>query len=127
MRLKLIILVGLLIVVVPSLQTWFGYNSALSRADTEAVEWLNSLENSTYGVSSEVAPWIYGRYLEKEYEEEGGTDFYIWRSKPMTPRCDPNNVYYNRGNVTVEYDRMELLKVFTDGEVEVRVYGEGGL
>lgn len=84
----------------------------------------------TYATTTEVAPWIYERFLDAKYlyveeaEYVEYADYVIWRSEPMTPRCDPENVFYKeRPEVSVEGLKMRLK--ITRGDVEVRVY-EGG-
>ena len=121
----LVVLAGLLLVSIPNLQAWFGNNSALKDADKQAIEWLNQQEGSHYTATAEVAPWIYGRFLDKEYVESvEEADWVIARSEPMTPRCDEENVFYKeRAEVRVE--GLEMLEEFDEDGVEVTIYGGG--
>ena len=113
-----VVIIGLLIVAIPNLITWFGYNSAMAESDMQAVEWLNEQGQSTYACGGHVAPWIYDRFVHKEYVETVDTaDFVVVRDEPMTPRCDPENRYYIGGR-EVDTEGLELLVEF-DG---VRVY-----
>ena len=137
------VVIGLLIVAIPSLISWFGYNSAMAEGDMQAVEWLNEqpaiwgendtilgypaqlwldvLPVGTYTCNGYTAPWIYDRFVNKEYVETvEGADFVVVRDKPMTPRCDPENRYYVDGR-KVDIEGLELLVEF-DG---VRVYKGG--
>lgn len=97
----------------------------MKEADREAIEWLNDRGDSTWACTTEVAPWIYDRFLSKEYVETvEEADYVIWRSEPMTPRCDPENPFYKeRPEVSVE--GLELLKAFEGEGAETRIY-EGG-
>ena len=113
-----VVVIGLLIVAVPSLIAWFGFNSAMGESDTQAVEWLNEQEHSTYTCNECTAPWIYDRFVDKEYVETvDAADFVIVRDEPMTPRCDPENRYYVEGR-EADVEGLELLVEF-DG---VRIY-----
>ena len=105
-----------------------GINEALSQLDNaEGAIWLAGCgltfpTQETYACTTEVAPWIYNRFLNKEYVETvEEADFVIWRSEPMTPRCDPENIFYKeRPEVSVEGLKMRLQ--ITRGDVMVRVY-----
>lgn len=147
--------------------TWFGYHSALSRADEEAIEWLNEqdvnpplpegvectecyitfanteaedafferMDNwraGTYTCSAEIAPWIYGRYVDMIYVDRiEDADYVVLRTEPMTPRCDKDNVFYDRDEAEAggagdeEFELMELLTQFRDGEIMVKIYRGG--
>ncbi len=67
---------------------------------------MNSLPGNYYSCSPEVAPWIYGRFLNKEHKD--GARPYIARSQPMTddtkrglPFVDSNAVRFDGTGVTV--------------------------
>jgi len=148
---------------IPSMVTWFGYNSALSQADEEAIEWLNEQDVSppvlegvvhhgclisftdiraemaffarlsnwregTYTCSAEIAPWIYGRYVDMRYVDRiEDADYVVLRTEPMTPRCDEDNIFFNRDDAVVEeeFEMMELLTQFRDGMTVVKIYRGG--
>ena len=116
-----VVVIGLLIVAIPNLITWFGYSSAMAESDMQAVEWLNEREHGIYTCNEHTAPWIYDRFVNKEYVETvEGADFVVVRDKPMTPRCDPENRYYVDGR-KVDTEGLELLVEFEG----VRVYKGG--
>jgi len=118
-RTKLFTCICIVLVVcgsVPHLLSWFSYTSAIRNVDTQAIEYVNSLNGDTYSCSDTIKPHIYNRFLDKEYQEEGG-DFIIYRSELMTKRVHSVQCY----------DKLEdcdglLLKKFDDGEVEVYVF-----
>lgn len=129
-----VVVIGLLIVAMPNLITWFGYSSAMAESDMQAVEWLNEQEVrhvvsgqwidagggaltyypiwgiGTYTCNEHTAPWIYDRFVDKEYVVEGA-DFVVVRDEPMTPRCDPENRYYVEGR-EVDVGGLKLLVEF---------------
>lgn len=100
--------------------TWFGYNSAIRPADKQAIAYANTLGYESYTCSAEVAPWIYSRFMEAEYIKDG-SDLLIARSKPMTPRSDVDNIYYEWHGVLPD-DSFGLVKIFRDSQIEVYVY-----
>ena len=154
-----------MLAIVPGMVTWFGYHSALSEADEEAIEWLNEQDvnppmpegvictgclitfaspeaetsffermdnwrQGTYTCSAEIAPWIYGRYVDMRYVDRiEDADYVVLRTEPMTPRCDEDNIFFDRGEgVEVEAEElevMELLAEFKDGDVIVEIYRGG--
>ena len=85
---------------VPLMMLWFGYNSSIRPADMEAVRYLNRLECSSYSVSSQIAPWVYERFLEKDYVAKDG-DFVIYRTEPMTYQCRADSVQFRREKESV--------------------------
>jgi len=42
-----------------NIPTWFSYNSAISKADKEAIQYMNTLDITQYNCSPNVAYWIY--------------------------------------------------------------------
>ncbi len=118
---------------------WFDYNSAIRPADEQAIAYANTLDYESFVCSAEVAPWIYERFMEAEYIKvepwtysrylgvradyigDDDSDLLIARSKPMTPRSDVNNIYYN-GHGIIRDESFELTKTFRDSQVEVYVY-----
>lgn len=117
---SLLILVGVL----PSLMGWFSYNSSMEHADIQTIEYLNRLDGRSYSCSTQVAPWIYNRWLEKDYLADGEGDFVIYRTKPMTARTDSSQFWfqYEKASMLADYDELVLIKKFGDGEVEVYVF-----
>jgi hypothetical protein len=91
---RAISLVCALVVVcsVPMVDVYFDYNSAVKPIDLKAIEYINSLDGEYFSCSPEVAPWIYGRYLNKTYKE--GEFPYIDRNIPMTSKTNKNTKYY---------------------------------
>jgi hypothetical protein len=97
-----------------------NYNSAISKTDIQAINYVNELNGDYYSCSPEVAPWIYGRYLNKEYKE--GELPFISRNTPMTFRTDPTGLYYWwSDNATVpSYDLTSAAK-FNSSDVTIYV------
>ncbi len=73
-------------------RAYIDYNSALTPTDLEAIKYVNSLSGDYYSCSSEVAPWIYGRFINKTYKED--SPIYIYRSKPMTYTTTSGSPYF---------------------------------
>jgi len=109
-----------------SVPHWLSYTSAVRPADIQAIEYLNSQSNSTYSCSTQVAPWIYNRWLEKEYVADGNEEYVIYRDKPMTARTNPNQYWYQYKDRAMsqlsDYDNLTLLREFSDGKVNVYVF-----
>ena len=78
-------------------------------------------------MSSQVAPWVYERFLEKDYVAKDG-DFVIYRTEPMTYQCRADSVHFwrEKESVVEDFEDLELLRKFEDGEVEVYVYANTG-
>ena len=72
------------IVTVSSIIGWFGYNSAVSRADVQMIKYLNDNDIKEVAMSSQVAPWIYFRYINAGYNPDA--PLMVYRDKPMTLR-----------------------------------------
>ncbi|KKM96876.1 hypothetical protein LCGC14_1173750 [marine sediment metagenome] len=113
---------------IPMWTTYSGYNSAVKPIDMEAIGYVNSLPGEYFSVSSQVAPWIYGRYIDKEYKD--GELPYIYRNEPMTQRTTETTPSFWGGNLShPESTMMPVIdgmgvKVFIEGELEVTVVSE---
>ena len=135
-RIALVLIIGLGLL--QNMPTWFGYNSAIRLADKQAIAYVNTLDYESYTCSAEVAPWIYSRFLEAEYGTivltrydkikrayvkytEDDSNLLIARSKPMTPRSDKDNMWYNEHSVVPD-ESFELTRIFRDSQVEVYIY-----
>jgi len=109
---------------IPVVSAYCQYNSAVRQVDLEAIEYVNNLSGEYYSCSSQVAPWIYGRFIDKTYKD--GELPYIYRNEPMSSRTNETSPVF-WGNVkppestmiVVGYD-MEV-KVFKEGDLEVKV------
>ncbi len=69
---KLVLYTSCLLVILvsmPIVVSYAQYNSAMKPIDMQAVAYVNSLPGEYYSCSSEVAPWIYDRFLNKEYKD----------------------------------------------------------
>ena len=120
-----------------NLPTWFDYNSAIRPADKEAIAYINGLNYAYYNTSPEVAPWIYDRFTMLSKYSGNVSSLLIVRNLPMTPRSDPNNKWYGNhgfdirnykpiyGSDTFEED-YNLLRMFDDGKIVVKVYENVG-
>lgn len=106
------------------LGNYMSYNSCIRPADQQAITWLNENGRSTFSVSSQIAPWIYERFLDMKYSQREG-DYWIYRTEHMTPRTDPDYDRFWRGNATTldDFEGLEELARFDDGEVTVYVFG----
>ncbi len=101
-----------------NLPTWFDYNSAMRPVDLEALAYADKFE--TYSSSGTIAPWIYNRFTDAEWIGNEG-DIVLMRNKPMTPRSDEDNIWYQQHGWTPD-DSYELTKTFSDGKVAVEIY-----
>jgi hypothetical protein len=112
---------GLVIVSsIPIIYSYSQYNSAIKLVDKQAIEYINGLDGDYYSCSPEVAPWIYGRYLNKEYKQ--GEYPYIKRSEPMSPRTQTDNLYYWVKDWKIEFNPpLDKAVRFSDGEVIIDV------
>lgn len=125
----------------PNIMLWSQDNSALKQVDRQAIAYLNNMSKSSYTASSEVAQWIYGFYLKKEFQDtycqsSSCVDYVIVRSVPMTPRSAVGNLYFeNQGREMIADEVVsngyKLLMTFDEGEkdrvtklpITVSVYG----
>lgn len=101
-----------------SLPTWFSYNSAMSKADLEAIEYASNFES--FSASSTIAPWIYVQFGDLNHQNNGG-EVVLMRNLPMTPRSTEDNIWYQFHGSTPS-NSYELTKTFSDGKVIVEVY-----
>jgi hypothetical protein len=113
-----VILVGLSI---PYVVQYFGYNSAITPADKQAIAFVKQYNSDNFSCSSEINPVIYGRYLEKEYVSD--SDIYIQRNKPMTYDTAPNTPYY-LGDKQPPNSTLNLVSVYNYDEVVINVYSK---
>jgi hypothetical protein len=122
---------------IPSVITWCQNNSAVKEVDKEAIAYLNGLNGVTYTSSEQVAQDVYGLFVNKRFETDIFADYAIVRSVPMTPRSNPDNVYFANNDRVKLVDYMNaygyhLLKEFDCGErdritkspIIVDVYGK---
>ena len=101
-----------------SVPTWFGYNSAVRPADIEATAYIDNYQ--TFSASANVQPQIYDRFTTANYVGING-DVIIVRSEPMTPRSDPENIWYGGHGILPDDDYI-LSQIFKDEKVEVKIY-----
>ena len=101
-----------------NLPTWFDYNSAIRPVDLEALAYADNFQ--TYSSSGTIAPWIYSRFTDAEWVGDEG-DIVLERNKPMTPRSDEDNIWYQKHG-WVHDSSYELAKVFSDGKVTIEIY-----
>jgi hypothetical protein len=103
-----------------NLPSWFGYNSAITKADREAIAYANTLDVAEYNCSPQVAYWIYDRFTEAKYSGNA-SGLLIVRNLPMTPRSDPKNKWFDGHGI--EPDGKYILNgIFRDNAVVVKVY-----
>jgi len=109
------VLCGMVVLVVlcsvPVVKTYLEYNSALAPVDLEAIEYVNNLEGEYYSCSSEIAPWIYGRVLDKTYKED--SSLYIYRNKAMSYATSRDTPYF-WGDKDGDILNMRILASFSD-------------
>jgi len=105
-----------------NLPTWFSYNSAISNADKEAIEYMNTQDIKQYNCSPQVAYWIYSRFTDAEFGRYS-TDFIVVRNIPMTPRSDPENYWHDGFGIEPD-ENYKLLKTFKDNRVTIDLYGK---
>jgi hypothetical protein len=125
---SLAVIVFVISLSIPNWLLWFQDNSAVKDADKEAIAYLNSLDGETYTASPQVAQDIYGLFVNKEFLDYLGADYVVTRTMPMTPRSDPNNLYYENGGREYMGKYMNLwgykpLTEFNKGEMD-NIFGE---
>jgi hypothetical protein len=98
--------------------TYLNYNSAVKKIDMQVISYVNSLDGKYYSCSPEVAPWIYGRFINKEYKD--GELPYIERNIPMTSKTSPNTRYYWGDNVT-RMSNSFTVYTFKEGDIVINV------
>lgn len=98
--------------------TWFGYNSAMRQVDLKALEYIEDFES--FSCSSTIAPWVYIRYTDVSYRNNGG-EAVLMRNTPMTPRSTEDNIWYQYHGWHPDNSYV-ITKKFTDGEIEVEIY-----
>ena len=115
----------IIISLILNLPNWFGYRSVVKNPDMQAIAYVNSLSCTTYNCSTEIAPIIYNQFTKAQYHEYS-EEVLIARNMVMTPGSDKNSrAYFGFGTDTT--DGFTLDRVFSEGELEVRVYiGELG-
>jgi hypothetical protein len=128
----LVISLFAVVLAIPNIISYSGYNNAIKPLDKEAIAYVNSLDGKYYSCSPQVAPWIYGHYLNKTYKE--GALPYIVRNEPMSPRTNPDAKDYWWDNGAMGYPRTyqklayyenEEIKKFDDNELEIYVVFKG--
>ncbi len=123
------ILAVIVIGIVPTMTTWAtAHNSAMKPIDTQTVEYIEELDVATYSCSTQVAPWIYDRFLRKQYLPDGKGEIVIYRSQPMTTSTTEGNAYfqYTRENTLEDFSSLELIKVFQDTGISIYLFRGGG-
>lgn len=103
------------IVTVSSIIGWFGYNSAVSRADVQMIKYLNDNDIKEVAMSSQVAPWIYFRYINAGYNPDA--PLMVYRDKPMTLRTTDGLWLWAAEETRV--NTQEYVFKATDGNVSV--------
>lgn len=119
-----VIVVLVLIGISLPLANWFSYSSAVKPIDINTMEYLNEQGAESYSCSTQVAPWIYNRWVEAEYCENGNGEYIVYRSKPMTARTNSELDWfvYNKVSELEDYNGLELEKLLVDEEVKIYVY-----
>jgi hypothetical protein len=128
-----IIATMIVVLSIPLCSSYFQYNSAVKPLDKEVIEYVNTLDGEYFSCSPEVAPWIYGQFLNKKYKE--GELPYIIRSQPMSPRTNADAKDFWRGkNGALGYPRpYEWLRnysikdaiVFVNDDLKILVITKG--
>lgn len=109
----------------PLVTAYAGYNSAIRPADKDAITYVNSLDYANYNCSPEIAPWIYDRFVEAGYSENAN-GLLITRDTPMTERSNPESGWYDGHGIRPDVNCV-LDRVFDDGSVKVKIYRRGGV
>ena len=106
-----------------NLPTWFGYNNAITMADQQAIEYVNTVEGECYNTSDTIAHWVYQRFINKKFTDATDVGLLITRNEPMTPRSTEGNHWYKEPTEKfIPDDSYSEVKEFVDGEVVVKVY-----
>ena len=103
----------------------YGYHSAITQADKDAIAYVNTLSGDYYSCSPEISPWIYNQFLNKTYKE--GALPYIQRNEPMSGGTIPDSPYYWYNEYYYKIPEPMILqdlpnvKEFTDGQIIIEV------
>lgn len=114
-----VIAVLVVVLAVPNIISYSQYNSAIKPIDKEVISYVNNLEGKYYSCSSEVAPWIYGLYLNKTYKE--GALPCIIRNELMSSRTSPDAIDYWWNNGAMGYVRQTENRSFLDYDLDKAV------
>jgi len=115
----------------PIMMQYMQYNNAINPLDMKVIAYVNDLDGEYYSCSPEVAPWVYGRFMDKEYKESALP--HIVRNQPMTSRTTPGTSAYWWEHRTAGYwrdyeiDYVEpngRITEFKDGELEIYVVAD---
>ncbi len=127
------LIIAAILITMPTLIQWEQNNNVFKNADKDAIAYLNSLDGKTYTASARIAQDVYGLFLNEEFQDNSNADYLIDRTLPLTPRSDPQSVYFqNKDRINATLDGYKLLKVFDNGEIDrilglpviVSVYGK---
>jgi hypothetical protein len=113
----------LIVITLPVLIHYYGYNSAVTKIDQQAIEFVNTLEGDTYSGSTQLEDSIYGLFINKAYVNDG--DYIIYRSKPMSGKTNPDHPFTEvYGNVSVEEDYIGLPVIWqrSDRDLKIVIY-----
>jgi len=107
--------------VILTLTAWVGYNSSITKADIQAIDYIDGLGGNTYNCSTQVAPWIYDRFTDKTYSPS--SSLMVYRNLPMTPRTNPDQYHYQYNHVSQleDFKEYEVIRIFEEGKVKVYV------
>jgi hypothetical protein len=99
----------------------------MTPADLKAIEYMNTLNGSTFTTSSQIQPMIYTRFTDKEYTYPEG-DYIIYRSDVQSEQSNPNSWWYpnndhypNVSNLS-DYNGLEELGNWSFGKVTVILF-----
>ena len=98
------------------LPNWVAYHSSIELPDKQAIEYLNTLNVSTFSCNSNVNQDIYGNYIKEKYVVNDG-DVIIERSREMGTQA-----VYHIVSLADSMDGYELINIFKKGQVEVEIF-----
>lgn len=118
---------ALVLSAIPAFIWLLSFNNSMTPADLKAIEYMNTLNGSTFTTSSQIQPMIYTRFTDKEYTYPEG-DYIIYRSDVQSEQSNPNSWWYpnndhypNVSNLS-DYNGLEELGNWSFGKVTVILF-----
>lgn len=121
MKKKVLVAVSLAVIVAiyPQVYNWFGNNSAIKDVDREAIEYVNSLDDGDYELSSEITENIYKAYINKSMNKNGNANYIITRSDIMTTT---SAIMVQDFYKELPLELYNEIAEFTDDGITVKIY-----
>jgi hypothetical protein len=102
---------------------WCSYRNAVKPVDVETMEYLDTLNYSSYTCSPTINPDIYDQFTKAKYNKN--SDVLIVRNLAMTPQSDPTSLAYNpHGQTSTEGFKLdkEFSETMRGIEIKIDIY-----